>query len=49
MSYFRGDHRFLQASNVELVSREKKKLMMIVMINIMLKNKRYMYILLSVG
>ena len=40
MIYFRADHRFLQASIVELVSREEKKLlMMMMMVNILIMSK----------
>ena len=40
MSYFWAGHRFLQASIVELVSRENKKLlMMMMMVNILITRK----------
>ena len=44
-----GDDVTWKPPIVELVSRERKKLLMIEMIYIILKNKRYMYILLSKG
>ena len=47
VSYFRAEHRFLRASIVESVSEEKKKLMMIVMINIMLKKTIYVHFIVK--